>query len=123
MPPHPLPPVCPGAPWCSCLHSWPATPLPRLFGRFRSFAGKAWQTPLETYVPSVAGATAPSAAAAAAVFQLPLDGVLHGGGMAFVLRRPPGRGAEWLQAHGGGDFFVSFKPVRAGSRRDARPDG
>ena len=46
------------------------------------------------------------------VLQLPLEGPLERGGLAFVLKRPPGRGAEWLKSAIGCDFFLDFSAVR-----------
>ena len=48
----------------------------------------------------------------AQVLQLPLEGPLERGGLAFVLKRPPGRGAEWLKSAVGRDFFLDFSAVR-----------
>ncbi len=46
------------------------------------------------------------------MLQLPLEGPLERGGLAFVLKRPPGRGAEWLKSAVGRDFFLDFSAVR-----------
>ena len=46
------------------------------------------------------------------LLQLPLEGPLQRGGVAFVLKRPPGRGAEWLKSVVGRDFFLDFSAVR-----------
>ena len=55
------------------------------------------------------------------MLQLPLDGPLERGGLSFVLKRPPGRGAEWLKSAVGRDFFLDFSAVRAAAAGLAEP--
>ncbi|BDA43844.1 Alpha-glucan water dikinase, chloroplastic at C-terminar half [Coccomyxa sp. Obi] len=91
-------------------------------------AGKAWQTPFGMYMPVARDGAATSCAAHAVVLQLPLEGVLSGGGLAAVLKRPPGNHPEWLVGPHNRDFFISFseawKLVEAGSSGDAaKEDG
>ncbi|CAL8469831.1 g9373 [Coccomyxa elongata] len=86
-------------------------------------AGKAWQTPFGMYMPIAKSGAAASCAAHAVVLQLPLEGVLSGGGLAAVLKRPPGNHPEWLVGPHNRDFFISFaeawKLVEAGRSGDA----
>lgn len=63
------------------------------------------------YTPTANGAKAASCAAHAVVLQLPLEGVLSGGGLAAVLKRPAGRHPEWLVGPHSRDFFISFAEV------------
>jgi hypothetical protein len=57
------------------------------------------------------GTAKPSCAAHAVVLQLPLEGVLAGGGITAVLKRPAGNHPEWLVGPHGRDFFISFAEV------------
>ena len=50
------------------------------------------------------------------LLQLPLEGVLRGGGIAAVLKRPPGADPEWLTGPHRRDIFVSFAEARSGWR-------
>ncbi len=50
-------------------------------------------------------------AAQAVVLQLPYEGVLQKGGIAFVLKQP-GVQTHWLLSEQGKDFFVGFEKVR-----------
>jgi hypothetical protein len=50
-------------------------------------------------------------AAQAVVLQLPYEGVLQKGGIAFVLKQP-GVQTQWLLSEQGKDFFVGFEKVR-----------
>ena len=75
-------------------------------------AGKAWQTPFGMYAGVVNGKPRPGLAAAAVLLQLPLEGVLRGGGIASVLKRPPGANPEWLTGPHRRDIFVGFAEVR-----------
>jgi len=63
------------------------------------------------YMPVVKGVAAASCAAHAVVLQLPLEGVLCGGGLAAVLKRPAGHHPEWLVGPHNRDFFISFEEV------------
>lgn len=72
-------------------------------------AGKAWQTPFGLHTPIIGGKPGPLCAAV--VLQLPLEDVLRGGGIAAVLKRPPGAHPEWLTGPHRRDIFVSFAPV------------
>ncbi len=63
------------------------------------------------YTPVAGGSKAASCAAHAVVLQLPLEGVLSGGGLAAVLKRPAGRHPEWLVGPHNRDFFISFAEV------------
>ncbi len=62
-------------------------------------------------MPVAKGGAAASCAAHAVVLQLPLEGVLSGGGLAAVLKRPPGNHPEWLVGPHNRDFFISFSEV------------
>ncbi len=53
-----------------------------------------------------------SLACALQVVQLPLAGPLERGGLAFVLKRPPGHGSDWIKSASGRDFFLDFSAVR-----------
>ena len=57
----------------------------------------------------------------AQVLQLPLAGPLERGGLAFVLKRPPGRGSEWIKSAVGRDFFLDFSAVRRQAALHSRP--
>ena len=70
------------------------------------------------YTPTANGAKAASCAAHAVVLQLPLEGVLSGGGLAAVLKRPAGRHPEWLVGPHSRDFFISFAEVCLGKLWD-----
>ena len=74
-------------------------------------AGKAWQTPFGMYAPVMDGAPVSSCGAHAVVLQLPLDGMLQGGGISAVLKRPVGMHPEWLTQQHGCNLFVSFAEV------------
>ncbi len=63
------------------------------------------------YMPIAKSGAAASCAAHAVVLQLPLEGVLSGGGLAAVLKRPPGNHPEWLVGPHNRDFFISFAEV------------
>ena len=78
--------------------------------------GKAWQTPFGAYAPVIGGRPVAVVGAMALVLQLPAEGKLAAGGVAAIVKRPPGAGAEWLGSARGHDFFVST----AGC---AEPDG
>ena len=75
-------------------------------------AGKAWQTPFGAYVPVLRGASRPAWEAHCVLLQLPLEGALAGGGIAAVLKRPPGTNPEWLTGPGRRDIFVPFSEAR-----------
>ena len=74
-------------------------------------AGKAWQTPFGMCAPVIEGVPVTSCAAHSVVLQLPLEGILQGGGLSAVLKRPEGSHPEWLTQHHGRNFFVSFAEV------------
>ena len=74
-------------------------------------AGKAWQTPFGVYAPVMDGEPMSSCAAHAVVLQLPLEGMLQGGGISAVLKRPAGMHPEWLTQQHGRNLFVSFAEV------------
>ena len=76
-------------------------------------AGKAWQTPLGMLAPVMEGVPVASCAAHAVVLQLPLEGMLQGGGISAVLKRPEGVHPEWLTRDQNRNFFVSFAEVWA----------
>lgn len=78
--------------------------------------GKAWQTPFGAYAPVIGGRPVAAVGAMALVLQLPAEGKLAAGGVAAIVKRPPGAGAEWLGSARGHDFFFST----AGC---AEPDG
>jgi hypothetical protein len=84
-------------------------------------AGAAWQTALGAYAPVVGGRPLPAAGASALVLQLPAEGPLAAGGVAGVLRRPPGAGAEWLGCGAGGDFYFSTAGCAPADAPAARP--
>ena len=57
------------------------------------------------------------------VLQLPAEGLLqNGGGLSFVLKRPPGTQPEWLQSETRRDFSVSFEKVTILSSDDSLTD-
>lgn len=62
-------------------------------------------------MPVIESGAIPSCAAHAVVLQLPLEGVLAGGGITAVLKRPAGNHPEWLVGPHGRDFFFSFDKV------------
>ncbi|KAK9838302.1 hypothetical protein WJX81_003198 [Elliptochloris bilobata] len=70
-------------------------------------AGRAWQTPFGAYAPVIGGRAVAAIGAAAVLLQLPAEGPLAGGGVAGIVRRAPGAGAEWLGDARGRDFFFS----------------
>ncbi len=79
--------------------------------RVADAAGKAWQTPFGMYAPVTDGSATPSCGAHAVVLQLPLEGVLAGGGITAVLKRPAGNIQEWLVGPHNRDFYFSFNEV------------
>ena len=74
-------------------------------------AGKAWQTPFGMLAPVMQGAPVSSCAGHAVVLQLPLEGVMQGGGISAVLKRPDGVHPTWLTQGHNRNFFVSFAEV------------
>ncbi len=74
-------------------------------------AGKAWQTPFGMLAPVMEGAPVSSCAGHAVVLQLPLEGMLQGGGISAVLKRPDGVHPTWLTQGHNRNFFVSFAEV------------
>jgi hypothetical protein len=84
-------------------------------------AGKAWQTPFGAYVPQLKQAGRPAWEAHCVVLQLPLEGVLAGGGIAAVLKRPPGAHPEWLTGPARRDIFVPFQEARISCRNFLKP--
>ncbi len=63
------------------------------------------------FAPVMEGAPVSSCAAHAVVLQLPLEGMLQGGGISAVLKRPAGIHPEWLTQDHGRNFYVSFAEV------------
>lgn len=75
-------------------------------------SGHAWHTPFRSYAPSFLDEPVTLLAAHSCALQLPLDGVIaEGGGLSFVLHRPPGTKPEWLRNSHSRDFYLSCKPV------------
>lgn len=75
-------------------------------------SGHAWHTPFRSYAPSFLDEPVTLLAAHSCALQLPLDGVIaEGGGLSFVLHRPPGSKPEWLRNSTQRDFYLSCKPV------------
>ncbi len=90
----------------ACFSVTPSQPA-----ELKLFAGKAWQTPFGMFAPVMEGAPVSSCAAHAVVLQLPLEGMLQGGGISAVLKRPEGVHPEWLTQDHGRNFYVSFAEV------------
>ena len=67
---------------------------------------------MELWHPVIRNHNVSGICAHAVVLQLPLEGSLKGGGIAFVLKRAPTLAPTWLGKARDGDFYVSFQEVR-----------
>eukprot|EP00891_Asterochloris_glomerata_P000265 jgi/Astpho2/265/Aster-x0911 len=72
-------------------------------------AGRAWQTPLGSYTPASAAHPASGLTCQAVVLQVPLEGVLYNGSLAFVVKRPSGKQPEWVTGPQGKDLTLGLE--------------
>ncbi len=72
-------------------------------------AGSAWETPFALYAPKKDGQPDAASAAYVLALQLPLEKVLRGGGIEFILKRD--RKPEWVSNASGKNFFISLAKV------------
>ncbi|KAK9860996.1 hypothetical protein WJX84_011575 [Apatococcus fuscideae] len=68
--------------------------------------GSAWETPFALYAPKKDGQPDAASAPYVLALQLPLEKVLRGGGIEFILKRD--RKPEWVSNASGKNFFISL---------------